>query len=478
MDKNDNVVGAGVKVVINQNLIISALKKYYPQIIDKINSITIPYLAVWVDKFLFKSLIKLENLKINVLIFSNDNVKVLFHEPNVIEVNLIDISGFINLDISCDDIKVFGFIPAGDTKISSTILIENISILTFANLSTEHSLIKNRIVPKIDIPIFEINFKLDYQIDGNPFISLVNNFKELIKDSIHKAIKDELISTLFPEIKNSINNLLTELPMNIPIENTEFIFDISLTKSPYIIDKNIILPINASLYSICNDERKNIIDKLPGYLPDSLEENNKSVQFYVSEFTLQRVFYTLLMADKLKIKLNSRDFLDFPIRLNSTSLSFFIKGLDKHLGKNKDVELLISVNRGAQSIILHSKMINLSISLNFSLEHEEKVAICFNSFINMCGELKIIDGYIIFSLVKQVLITESTIVFSELKDEVKLDSIEKMINFIIPFVIPKINSYLKDNKIKIPEIDGNYLDDCVSEIKNKYLSFDVNPLFK
>ena len=84
----------------------------------------------------------------------------------------------------------------------------------------------------------------------------------------------------------------------------------------------------------------------------------------------------------------------------------------------------------------------------------------------------------IFSLVKQVLITESTIVFSELKDEVKLDSNEKMINFIIPFVIPKINSYLKDNKIKIPEIDGNYLDDCVSEIKNKYLLFDVNPLFK
>jgi hypothetical protein len=45
-------------------------------------------------------------------------------------------------------------------------------------------------------------------------------------------------------------------------------------------------------------------------------------------------------------------------------------------------------------------------------------------------------------------------------------------------VIPKVNSYLLEKRIKIPVIDGIHLDDCVNEIKYKYLSFDVNPIFQ
>jgi len=304
-----------------------------------------------------------------------------------------------------------------------------------------------------------------------------------IKDYISGALQKTLISSLQREIQKVIDKELSKLPLYIPIKKDGLAVDYSLLSAPKMSNQHVILSITGTLVDLTIPETKNPPFIMPENIPD-FDPAGKSIQMFLSDYTIKSVLNTMHKSERIKIKLKSEDVpKELPVQFNTTSLDLLLPGLEKLYGPNKRANLicLSDKNHTSPSVELTSENVKGLISMDCALEVNTEgetfdKATNFATSFNFSANISLSENGTISAALNDAKFFDSKMIESKIPD-IKIENFEFLTNFALQLVIPVLNTQISEATIRIPTIEGISFTDSTATILPNFVELNVSPKF-
>lgn len=476
--KNGQDNGTGVKLAIKEDLIESFKHKIIPEILPKLNNLTISDQEFSLNLKITKLNLALKNimLSLNSTEITDENFQVTFIDPNKLILDISGIKGFINFD---DSISL-GFLKE-KSKFSGNVNSLAIKIeLTLDQIESKQS--KGKMLPLITIENISVNLDFDYNLQGDWLIKIANS--NLIKGLIKKIIKGQINKILSGTLKKTINQMIANTIANLSlpqiIDGKTLALDYEIISSPKILNGKF-LSINSKALLLNTDIPKslnppfNLTDDIPDF-----EDSGKTLELMLSEYTINSALYTIWLSGFLKATIdNSIIPNEIPVKLNTTTLDIIFNGISDKYGIDVPVEINIVV---ADNPNVKFAKDNVDLKSNF----ECKIFVLTNETVKeqaywfkftMIGGAK-------FSLSENgsanvnanyLKIENSQMIETTVEDS-NIQNLENWVNFASNVGLSYINKmYLNDLKFKIPVIKGVDLNNSTLVVKDNYMDLHVTP---
>jgi len=461
---------AGVRIAIKDESIKKVQMKLLPLLIDELNKVTVPNQHIDVDVKLATLHINLNNIKFHVDSLLPENVSVVFNEPNKINVSGSNIKGNGSVEAQY---KLLFVSETDNIDIKINKLNFNIEVTLSRKESTKE---KGKFLPYAEITNVVLDLDFDFDIHGSIIANIISLVKGLIKNSLTNVIVGPLKDIIKDESKKALDNLIQIIPVYVPIMDNGLAVDYSVLSDPKVTKNYLILSSYGGIVNLNNPATKTPPYIVPDNLPDFIE-NNKSVQVFLSEFSIDTALNSLFLSNLLNIAMKTED-IPGPVKFNTSTIDIVINGLEKMYGKDKDI--VLDCKSSDSPPVVHfkdGKATGDSIgqcTLQVRLDSGElDDALSFKSTISFVGIANIQEGGKISGKVLSLAISNTTLIASKVPGT-DIKQVEGLFNLAVQFGLPTLNEYLKSITIPLPTFEGITFNDSVATINDNYATAEVS----
>ena len=427
----------GIKVGINDKFISNVIRNFEPELRKVLEGVSIPNS----DK-LTNAIFRIPNFNVNM-------VKLEILNGGIVHVRIGNCIPYLK---GTYHYKLLWFIKRHrdfDAKFKNFVLDAKVRI-------------KSRPVPGggygPDIDFIsgpDIDFKVDISVKGflgGLFSWFINTFQKLLKPSIISKIKSNARDSL----KKFLNKFETKIRLY-----KDYWLDFTLVtpiKTP-----NRFLELNSYgfFYSDKNKSTQNR-NKYPLTPMPSINNLEKNLKLYVSEYSINNAIYTLLS--------DSNNVFSFKININMLDMVF--PGIADKYGE-KQVTIILSGSPESK-IQITNQNLNAHVSGTFGLKIDgiqNEVFKC-NLDLTLKGKVKITEGPKLSGEIKELNPKITKILLNKVSDKI----IEDGISSIQSNFLPILNTFIENSlEFQFPTVMGITFTNINLELKDKYIviNYDI-----
>jgi len=466
---------SGVKLALKDDIFYGFEKQYLPLLIEELGKINIPDTHLDVDVGISTLHIVLSQIHFNIANIRAEDIKITLQEPNIVCVKAKNISGNGSLAVHFK----LGFLSETDHV---NVQVKSVNIDADAVLTTQESqTVPGKLLPSAYISRINLDVDFDFHIDGSLVAFVANLVKSVIKKYINEQIHSKLREIIMDESKLVIADIVSQLPVYVPLGYKGLAIDYSLLSAPRVSNGYLLVNSNGAIVNLDSPISKEVSYKyidIPDYDP-----LGKSIQMFLSEYSIETAINTLYETHLLDITINPEDVpKESPIQLNTSSLSILITGLSDYYGKDKKVKIYTNVTE-IPTFEISDNLIKAEVVTELTFyalldSGEWDEALKFSTKVLASGDAVVQTQGQISGHIHTLQLSESQLIETKIKDA-NVKNIEIVFNFSSKLIIPILNeNFLKNITIKLPTIEGISFDDSTVEIKGGYLEMNVNPKFE
>ena len=421
----------GVRVAINEKFIDAVLKNFLPEIKKFTQGTELPDSGC------------LDRLKFSIPNFDLSKIKLTFTDK-----------GLLNLQIN-------GLSPELSGRATKRIIfkIRKSFTVTLKNFRFNGNL---KITSKYDkgVLVPDIYFDGDPSLNFSPKISLgggiINKILSFLINGVASLAKGFIMPAIKKQLKKILENVVTKLPKEIPINNYKL--DVTLSSNIEMRNKFLEINSNARLYN------PNIPTTKTKYFPKvtfpRLTTMGSQLQLYISEFSVNAAIYTILASNNQEIK----------NKIKASQISNMLPGVTDKYGNEAYI-----VFTGSPDVSLQISEENLNVNLpgTFSIRSisgEDIIKLDLRLALKVDAS---IQGGKVTGTVKDLDLNLGKININKLS--VDLSVVNKGFSELKSLLIDLLNGFAKSEmELTFPTIMGFKFTDLSLERKNHYLLINFN----
>jgi len=421
----------GVRVAINEKFIDAVLKNFLPEIKKFTQGTELPDSGC------------LDRLKFSIPNFDLNKIKLSFTNQGLLNLQINGISP----ELSGRATKRFIF----KIRKSFTVTLKNFNFNGNLKITSKYD--KGVLVP-------------DVYFDGNPYLNfspkislgggIINKILSFLINGIASLAKGFIMPAIKKQLKNILENVVTKLPREIPINNYKL--DVTLSSKTEMRNKFLEINSNARLYN------PNIPATKTKYFQKvtfpRLTTMGSQLQLYISEFSVNAAIYTLLASNNQEIKR----------KIKSSEISKMLPGITDKYGNEA---YIVFTGTPDISIQITEQYLNVNLPGTFSIR-----SISGEDIIKLDLKLALkvnasVQGGKVSGTVKDFDINLGKISINKLS--VDLSVVNKGFSEVKPILIVLLNEFITSKmQLTFPSVMGIQFTQLSLEHKNHYLLINFN----
>ncbi len=422
----------GVRVAINEKFIDAVLKNFLPEIKKFTQGTELPDSGC------------LDRLKFSIPNFDLSKIKLTFTDKGLLNLQINGLSP----ELSGRATKKIAFVRV---RKSFTVTLKNFRFNGNLKITSKND--KGVLVP-------DIYFDGDPSMNFSPKISLgggiINKILSFLINGVSSLAKGFIMPAIKKQLKKILENVVTKLPKEIPINNYKL--DVTLSSNTEMRNKFLEINSNARLYN------PNIPTTKTKYFPKvtfpRLTTMGSQLQLYISEFSVNAAIYTILASNNQEIKK----------KIKASQISKMLPGVNDKYGNETYI-----VFTGTPDISLQISEENLNVNLpgTFSIRSisgEDIIKLDLRLALKVDAS---IQGGKVTGTVKDLDLNLGKININKLS--VDLSVVNKGFSEVKPILIGLLNEFITSKmQLTFPTVMGIQFTQLSLEHKNHYLLINFN----
>ena len=459
---------AGTRIAFNEQLISKVIKWGVPQILPKLQDITIPDVSTSVQAGIITIDIRLTEIHVAVNDFKPEDLIVDFQSPDTVAITLQDVKA------SGHFVGTFSWAFIHDSE-HVDLIVNKVSLNLGIKMLTREA--SGKKFPDADFSRFDIGLDFDFNLSGSAISGFINILKPVIKG----ALTDTILGTIKSQSSSIMKKIFADLPEYYPIQDP-LSLNYAFLSNPIVDAEFLILNSYGALVNKNIPETLNPPFEIPTNLP-VFDKEGKEIQIYASDYTINSILYTLYLSGLLKIDVKPEIVPEkFPIQLTTSWLRTLIWGLDKVYGKDKKCEVNFNVHSQPE-IKFEEKLISVKMPTEMIVNVRKddatlEQAIKVDTEFIFDVDFQVIEEGQVSAYIHEMKLQNTTIIETTVPTA-KADTMESLINILTLILRPVLNTFvLKKLPIKLPVIQGiNFSDSKVTHTSH-YVAVNVNLVFQ
>jgi len=453
-----SIANPGLKLVATPKIFNDFASNFLPQLLSQLGPIKVPDTTI--------AGFNLKDITLQKMSLSGPDTSVAFFDDHgTFKTN----SFALNMSFYIEG-KVFGIIPvhftaggsSSNSELGFDIGFDYKDSFVQININNLHLKIRNLVMvfPK--------------DILG----SIVEALTNLLRDPIQETVSYLVSNTLKGTFQNIINNLLTQIPKVGPIPGTPLSVNFQATQKPLINPTYLCGHINGTFF---NTDKGYIVPDidLPVTVPDFDATSSKTVQAFITEYTLNTIMDGVHKTDKLAINLTQSMIpAEAGLKLTVAWLKQFVPSVTQFYPNEKSPLILgLRVSKAPVIKLLPADIgVTVGIVMTFYVIKDDNstaevlsVASSFNLHANVTIENWVLKPYIINGIFDSFSVVSSQVgTFDPAK-------FQQGFNILLMFALPGFNA-AKPN-FPLPTVPGVNLESLFVNPQAGHIQVQASPVF-
>ena len=197
---------AGTRIAFNEQLISKVIKWGVPQILPKLQDITIPDVSTSVQAGIITIDIRLTEIHVAVNDFKPEDLIVDFQSPDTVAITLQDVKA------SGHFVGTFSWAFIHDSE-HVDLIVNKVSLNMGIKMLTREA--SGKKFPDADFSRFDIGLDFDFNLSGSAISGFINILKPVIKG----ALTDTILGTIKSQSSSIMKKIFADLPEYYPIQD-------------------------------------------------------------------------------------------------------------------------------------------------------------------------------------------------------------------------------------------------------------------
>ena len=454
---NENI---SITIALRPKAIIDCKDKLLPIILNHLQSIPVANFS--------EGPIDLTNIVISKLYVPVDQLNIQFNQGTITARS----SGLkISVNLTIKAILPLGF----------KIIAETFANTNHSDLSITFSVIKENGVNRIKMHEVIVNVNdLYIQIAGalGTIASiLTNSITPLLKDTINKKVAALLQDSMEVEL----NHLLDNINYHSEIPGAMLIADYHMVCSPTIETDFISFSFYAKFFNMNKPHLDHKLESLktrpslPKYDPESEED----VQFFISEYVIDSLLFSIYNAGFLSFKIDQSMIpIDSGYMLTTASMNTLFNGIEDIYGYDEPVRLSLKADDKEPSLRIKADVIQGEITGIVEVQVFNKnlwsTAISLNMTLSFEGAISI-NNYTVYGSVSDIQFISLKIIESKIPD-VDEDLLNDIFNTILKLALGPFNDKFLAKGFILPSVPYTNLESIKVELYDSYMKIRGTPI--